>query len=90
MDSLNRALPAGDKADCLGTVSFSVIVGLPGLQSSYTEKELQGMVKNLLNGLPVQFDETLLDRDRPFYILGLAPNAARWRDGQPQQGSPCR
>ena len=35
------------------------------------------MVKILLNGLPVQFDETLLDRDRPFYILGLAPNAAR-------------
>ena len=31
MDSLNRALPAGDKADCLGTVSFSVIVGLPRL-----------------------------------------------------------
>lgn len=23
------------------------------------------------------FDETLLDRDRPFYILGLSPNAAR-------------
>ncbi len=56
--------------DAFGAFAF-------GLQSSYTEKELQGMVKNLLNGLPVQFDETLLDRDRPFYILGLAPNAAR-------------
>lgn len=56
--------------DAFGAFAF-------GLQSSYTEKELQGMVKNLLNGLPVQFNETLLDRDRPFYILGLAPNAAR-------------
>lgn len=56
--------------DAFGAFAF-------GIQSGYTEKELQGMVKNLLDGLPVQFNETLLDRDRPFYILGLAPNAAR-------------
>ena len=35
------------------------------------------MVKHLLHGRTVIFDETLLDPDRPFYILGLAPNAAR-------------
>ena len=46
-------------------------------QSSYTETELRGMVKKLLRGNSVLFDEALLDPDRPFYILGLAPNAAR-------------
>lgn len=48
-----------------------------GSPVSYTEKELRGMVASLLKGQPVLFDETLLDPDRPFYILGLAPNAAR-------------
>ena len=48
-----------------------------GAQCSYTEKELRDMVSALLHGNPVRFDETLLDPDRPFYILGLAPNAAR-------------
>ena len=48
-----------------------------GSQSSYTETELRDMVGQLLRGNSVLFDETLLDSDRPFYILGLAPNAAR-------------
>ena len=48
-----------------------------GSQSSYTETELRDMVGQLLRGNSVLFDETLLDPDRPFYILGLAPNAAR-------------
>ena len=48
-----------------------------GSQSSYTETELWDMVGQLLRGNSVLFDETLLDPDRPFYILGLAPNAAR-------------
>lgn len=48
-----------------------------GAPAPYTEAELRGMVGSLLKGQPVQFDETLLDPDRPFYILGLAPNAAR-------------
>ena len=48
-----------------------------GAQCGYTEKELRDMVDELLHGSPVRFDETLLDRDRPFYILGLSPNAAR-------------
>ena len=48
-----------------------------GASSSYTEKELRDMFGQLLSGRAVQFDETLLDPERPFYILGLAPNAAR-------------
>lgn len=48
-----------------------------GAPVPYTEKELRETVGSLLRGQPIQFDETLLDPDRPFYILGLAPNAAR-------------
>ena len=43
----------------------------------YSEKELRDMVDMLLRGQTVVFDETLLDPDRPFCVLGLAPNAAR-------------
>lgn len=56
--------------DAFGAFTF-------GVQSSYTEAELRGIVGQLLCGNSVSFDETLLDPDRPFYILGLAPNAAR-------------
>ena len=35
------------------------------------------MMKALTRGQKVDFDETLLDPERPFYVLGLAPNAAR-------------
>jgi len=56
--------------DAFGAFAF-------GAESSYSESELQGMLKLLLKGQPIRFDETLLDKERPFYILGLAPNAAR-------------
>lgn len=48
-----------------------------GTQSRYTETELRNIMKQLLCGSFVSFDETLLDPDRPFYVLGLVPNAAR-------------
>lgn len=56
--------------DVLGIYAF-------GANSSYTEKELRDMLGQLLAGRAVQFDEALLDPERPFYVLGLAPNAAR-------------
>lgn len=56
--------------DAFGAFAF-------GSRSSYTETELRGMVKKLLCGDSVLFDDTLLNPDKPFYILGLAPNAAR-------------
>ena len=43
----------------------------------YEEKDLQGMVKELCLGHEVKFDETMLDPNMEFYILGLSPNAAR-------------
>ena len=35
------------------------------------------MLKKLVSGTPVDFDETRIDPDKPFYVLGLSPNAAR-------------
>lgn len=43
----------------------------PGL----TDNDLRAALKRLANGLPC--DNLGLDPNRPFYILGLAPNAAR-------------
>lgn len=48
-----------------------------GTPSAYQEKDLRKMVKDLAQGKPISFDESRLDPDKPFYILGLAPNAAR-------------
>ena len=44
-------------------------------QPEWTEKDLRAAVKRLAEGKPVE--ERGLDPTRPFYILGLAPNAAR-------------
>jgi len=44
---------------------------------SYTPGELADMVKHLLRGDSVRYDETLLDPNMDFYILGISPNAAR-------------
>lgn len=48
-----------------------------GAPSPYNEHDLRGIVKKLLRGDSAVFSETLLDPNRPFYVLGLAPNAAR-------------
>lgn len=44
-------------------------------QPEWTEKDLRAAVRRLAEGKPVE--ERGLDPQRPFYILGLAPNAAR-------------
>lgn len=44
---------------------------------TYEEKDLREMVSELCKGHQVLFDETLLDPNMDFYILGLSPNAAR-------------
>lgn len=44
-------------------------------QPEWTEKDLRATVRRLAKGKPVE--ERGLDPQRPFYILGLAPNAAR-------------
>lgn len=43
----------------------------------YGEADLEGMLKNLCNGRSIDFEESKLDPEMDFYILGLAPNAAR-------------
>lgn len=48
-----------------------------GSDVTYDEGDLANMLKNLLQGHPVQYSETLLDPNMDFYILGLSPNAAR-------------
>ncbi len=51
--------------------------GIFGGTAPYTEQELRSMIQNLCKGRAVTYEETLLDPDMDFYILGLAPNAAR-------------
>lgn len=48
-----------------------------GQDFGYGQSEVQDMLKQLAEGNAVDFDETRLDPQKPFYILGLAPNAAR-------------
>ena len=45
--------------------------------SVYSPADLEKMAQNLCRGNAVLFDETRLDPNCTFYILGLAPNSAR-------------
>lgn len=53
---------------------------------SLTENDVQSALSKLACGEPVEWDETKLDPETHFFVLGLAPNAARlsvrffWRD----------
>lgn len=58
---------------------YSLFAGLSlfgdALPEGLSDKDLHSALKNLAQGLPCE--ELKLDPSRPFYILGLAPNAAR-------------
>lgn len=58
---------------------YSLFAGLSlfgdSLPEGLTDKDLRDTLNNLAQGLPCR--ELALDPNRPFYILGLAPNAAR-------------
>ena len=56
--------------------SFSM-ASLFGAPSTYAVSDLQKMALDLCQGRSVLFEETQLDPDTTFYILGLSPNAAR-------------
>lgn len=62
-----------------GEREYSGLLGyfMFGADSPYSEKELTDMVGKLLEGDSVEIDECKLDPERPFYILGISPNAAR-------------
>ena len=46
-----------------------------GADTGLSDNDLRAALKRLADGLPC--DDLGIDADRPFYILGLAPNAAR-------------
>ncbi len=48
-----------------------------GDESPYTEEELNGIVTSLISGKSVSLKEHKLNPEKPFYILGISPNAAR-------------
>ena len=65
-------------AKCGGDV-YQNLIGWAffGQESAYTLADLQSALKNLCGGRAVELDEARLDPDMDFFILGLAPNAAR-------------
>ena len=46
-------------------------------KATVDDKMLQSMLEALSHGRPYAFEDVTIDPDEPFYILGLAPNAAR-------------
>ena len=46
-------------------------------KAAVDDKMLQFMFEALAHGRPYAFEDVTIDPDEPFYILGLAPNAAR-------------
>ena len=54
-------------------VAMAALFGEGG--KGFTDNDLRAVLKRLASGLPC--DGLEIDPDRPFYILGLAPNAAR-------------
>lgn len=46
-------------------------------KATIDDKMLQSMFEALSHGRPYAFEDVTIDPDEPFYILGLAPNAAR-------------
>lgn len=46
-------------------------------KATVDDKMLQSMFEALSHGRPYAFEDVTIDPDEPFYILGIAPNAAR-------------
>lgn len=55
--------------------TFGVAALFGGRKEGLSDDDLRAALKRLANGLPC--DDLGIDPNRPFYILGLAPNAAR-------------
>jgi CRISPR-associated protein Csd1 len=52
-------------------------MGMFGGDESMTDGDLRSIFESIAKGLPMQWKESTLDPDRPFYVLGLSPNAGR-------------
>lgn len=48
-----------------------------GNQNAYQQEDIAEILKALIQGRTANYDETLLDPEKPFYVLGISPNAAR-------------
>lgn len=72
--SLFEDTAAEANADADGPDAQVSLFDPPG---GYSAADLQRMMLDLCRGQSVVFDETQLDPDATFYILGLSPNAAR-------------
>ncbi|HAB94229.1 MAG TPA: type I-C CRISPR-associated protein Cas8c/Csd1 [Lachnospiraceae bacterium] len=48
-----------------------------GAPSQYSQQDITDMMHRLVAGNIVDFEQSSLDPARPFYVLGIAPNAAR-------------
>lgn len=65
--------------------AMAAMFGLPE-ESGMTDTDLSAILEAAVNGSFVEWENQTLDMDRHFYILGLAPNAARlsvrffWQD----------
>lgn len=53
------------------------LFGAPGQNALYQEKDLLNALHQLAEGKPIDWDGSRLDPEIHFYVLGLAPNAAR-------------
>lgn len=51
--------------------------GLGALDGYYSEGELLDTLQKLAGGQKIEWDDTLLDPDMTFYVLGLSPNTGR-------------
>ncbi len=86
--ALNHLLADRDHVQVIGDTT--VVCWAMGGQSAYqdcglemlnsdtdTERDLLDTLRKLAKGQKVEWDDTLLDPDMTFYVLGLSPNAAR-------------
>lgn len=52
-------------------------MSLFGTQEKYSEADIRNKISKLAKGDNVEFDDTKLNAEQSFYLLGIAPNAAR-------------
>src|SRR5699024_6383420 len=62
---------------CSSDLMFALFGGGAEESAAYQESDLFNVLKQLSSGTPVDWDGSRLDPGTRFYILGLAPNAAR-------------
>lgn len=70
-------IPAGDTTVLFWAKEGQEIYQQFFFDALYKPSDVFGMMKSLMQGNSVEYDEAKLDPKMDFYILGIAPNAAR-------------